>query len=131
MAFREVSVNEVKEVLRVWLAAPSARPPGLRTIAARCGVDRKTLRRYVEAAQAAGLRRDAGVEALDDELIGAVVEAVRPARPNGHGAAWEQLLGFEEQIKAWVAGGKNHPPLTIAFTKPARPTAKTIDLQKT
>ncbi|MFZ2174818.1 MAG: hypothetical protein WAW17_12450 [Rhodococcus sp. (in: high G+C Gram-positive bacteria)] len=40
------------------------------------------------------------VEALDDELIGAVIEAVRPAaRPNGHGAAWDQLLGFEEQMR--------------------------------
>ena len=34
--------------------------PGYRTIAAHCGLDRKTVRRYVEAAQAAGLRRDCG-----------------------------------------------------------------------
>ena len=49
---------EVREVLRVWLGAGGAGPaPGLRRIAARSGVDRKTVRRYVEAAQAAGLRR--------------------------------------------------------------------------
>jgi len=63
-------------------------------------VDRKTARRYVVAAQAEGLCRDAGVAALTDELIGAVVGAVRPARPNGHGPAWETLLGREEQITA-------------------------------
>jgi hypothetical protein len=65
---------------------------GLRKVAERAGVDRKTARRYVAAAQAAGLVRDAGVEAVTDELVGLVVDAVRPARPNGHGAAWE-LLG--------------------------------------
>ncbi|ETZ64800.1 hypothetical protein L836_0984 [Mycobacteroides abscessus MAB_110811_2726] len=54
--------------------------PGYRTIAAHCGVDRKTVRRYVEAAQAAGLHRSDGVEAVDDGLIGAVADAVRPVR---------------------------------------------------
>src|SRR5262245_35684128 len=104
MAFREVSVNEIREVLRVWLGVPEAPAPGYRRIAAHCGVDRKTVRRYVEAAQAAGLRRDDDVSAVDDGLIGEVADAVRPARPDGHGAAWELLLGFEEQIRAWVAG---------------------------
>ncbi|BBZ07000.1 hypothetical protein MDOR_11690 [Mycolicibacterium doricum] len=42
-----------------------------------------------------------------------VADAVRPARPDGHGAAWEQLLGFEEQIKVWVAGDGEQRPLTI------------------
>ena len=55
-------------------------------------MDRKTARRYVEAAVAAGLVREGGEEQLTDELIGAVVAAVRPARPAGHGAAWEALL---------------------------------------
>ncbi|GFG52303.1 hypothetical protein MAGR_37440 [Mycolicibacterium agri] len=65
---------------------------GYRTIAAYCGLDRKTVRRYVEAAQAAGLRRDDDLGAVDDALIGMVADAVRPVRPDGHGA-WEQLLG--------------------------------------
>ena len=101
MAFREVTVNEIREVLRVWLGVAGLPAPGYRTIAAHCGVDRKTARRYVEAAQAAGLRRSDGVEAVDDGLIGVVADAVRPVRPDGHGAAWEELLGFEEQITAW------------------------------
>lgn len=109
MGFREVSVIEVREVLRVWLEGK-----GLRTVAERAGVDRKTARRYVEAAQAAGLDRSAGFVAVDDALIGQVVQAVRPARPNGHGAAWEVLLEHEEQIRAWVAGdGKDAKPLSI------------------
>ena len=115
MGFREVSVVEVREVLRAWLEGA-----GLRKVAERAGVDRKTARRYVEAAQAEGLSREAGVavdEAVTDELIGLVVEAVRPVRPNGHGAVWETLLGYEDQIRAWVSGGEHggvkHDPLSI------------------
>ncbi|KZS68458.1 hypothetical protein A4G26_26670, partial [Mycobacterium kansasii] len=78
MGSREVSVNEIREVLRLWLGVVGLPAPGLRTIAAHCGVDRKTVRRYVEAAQAAGLSRSDSVDALDDSLIGAVAEAVRP-----------------------------------------------------
>lgn len=110
MGFREVSVVEVREVLRAWLEGH-----GLRKVAERAGVDRKTARRYVAAAEAAGLSRKAGVEAVTDELVGAVVEAVRPARPNGHGASWELLLGYEQQIAAWVKGDKDagQDPLSI------------------
>lgn len=108
MGFREVSVVEVREVLRAWLEGH-----GLRKVAERAGVDRKTARRYVEAAQAAGLVRDAGPAAVTDELVGVVVDAVRPARPNGHGAAWEALLPHEEQIGAWVKGGDGQDPLSI------------------
>ncbi|HOW95499.1 MAG TPA: IS21 family transposase, partial [Mycolicibacterium fallax] len=75
--------------------------------------DRKTVRRYVEAAQGAGLRRDDDPSAIDDGLIGVVAQAVRPVRPDGHGAAWEQLLGFEDQISAWVAGTSEQRPLTV------------------
>jgi hypothetical protein len=113
MAFREVSVNEIREVLRLWLGVAGLPAPGLRTIAAHCGVDRKTVRRYVEAAQSVGLCRDDSAEALDDSLIGAVAEVVRPVRPHGHGAAWERLAPFEEQIRAWVAGDSEHPRLTL------------------
>ena len=84
MAFREVSVIQVKEVLRRWLREDE----GLRSIAAGAGVDRKTARRYVEAAVELGLDRDGGEGQLTDELIGGVCEAVRPARPNGRGASW-------------------------------------------
>ena len=97
MVFREVSVIEVREVLRAWLAGK-----GLRKVAGQAGVDRKTARDYVNAALAAGLVRDGGEEQLTDELVGQVVAAVRPARPQGHGAAWEALEGQHAQIVEWV-----------------------------
>ena len=42
-----------------------------------------------------------------------MVAAVRPARPNGHGASWDLLLAHQEQIKKWVAGGEGEKPLSI------------------
>ena len=57
--YREVSVIEIREVLRAWMSGA-----GLRVVAAQAGVDRKTARRYVDAAVAAGLDRDGGVDQL-------------------------------------------------------------------
>ena len=100
MVYREVSVIEVREVLRVWLAGH-----GVRRTAELAGVDRKTVRRYVEAAQAAGLTQQSAPDALDDGLVGAVLSACRPGRPGGFGTAWDALCAREEQIRAWVRGG--------------------------
>jgi hypothetical protein len=52
MAFREVPVFEVREVLRLWL-----RGEGLRSTERLTSIDRKTIRRYIEAAEAVGGRR--------------------------------------------------------------------------
>jgi transposase len=97
MAFREVRVFEVREVLRLWLANE-----GYRSIERLSQVDRKTVRRYVEAAVVAGLVRDGGEGQLTDLLVGQVVEAVRPHRLDGHGEAWRELARHHDQIKAWV-----------------------------
>lgn len=98
MAFREVSVVQVREALRRWLKGDGERP-----IAKDVGVDRKTARRYIAAAVELGVDRDGGEEQLTDELIGQVVERVRPHRSDGHGEAWRTLLAEEQRIKDWVA----------------------------
>jgi transposase len=98
--FREVSVIEVREMLRVWMLGA-----GLRRVGALAGVDRKTARRYADAAVEAGLDRDGDPDQLTDELVGAVVAAVRPDRPNGHGAAWELLCNNHDRIVKWVNEG--------------------------
>jgi transposase len=100
MAFREVPMFEIREVLRLWLGSA-----GLRAIARLSRVDRRTVRRYVAAGEAAGLARDGGEGQLTHELIGRVCEAVRPARPGGHGAAWDALAPHEELIRGWVKRG--------------------------
>ena len=97
MAFREVRVFEVREVLRLWL-----RGEGFRAVERLSGVDRKTVRRYVTAAVEAGLDRDGGEDQLTDEFLAVVVETVRPHRLDGHGEAWRLLEQHAEQIKAWL-----------------------------
>ena len=72
MAFREVSVLEVREVLRAWLVGA-----GLHSGRAGGG-DRKT-----------------------DEVIGQVVAAVRPAWGWARGV-WEALEAEREQISEWI-----------------------------
>jgi hypothetical protein len=76
---------EVREVLRLWLAGE-----GVRAVARLAQLDRKTVRRYIDAAVAAGVVRDGGPEQLSDELLGTVVEAVRSQSPY----EWERLLGL-------------------------------------
>jgi len=97
MAYREVPVFEVREVLRLWLAGE-----GLRAIERLVGLDRKTVRRYVAAAEELGLDREAGEAQLSDVFVGQVVEAVRPHRVEGRGEAWRVLAGRHEQLKQWL-----------------------------
>jgi transposase len=97
MAFREVGMFEVREVLRLWLANE-----GYRSIERLAQLDRKTVRRYVEAAVAVGLDRAEGEDQLTDLFMGRVVEAVRPHRVDGHGRAWRVLVGRHDDIACWV-----------------------------
>jgi hypothetical protein len=97
VAFREVRVFEVREVLRLWMGGE-----GLRSIARLAGMDRKTVRRYVEAAEGLGLDREGGEAQLTDEVIGAVVEAVRPHRVDGHGEAWRLLDAHRDRLRTWL-----------------------------
>ncbi|HZC30136.1 MAG TPA: IS21 family transposase [Gaiellaceae bacterium] len=92
--FREVSVVEAREVLRLWL-----RKYALREIARMLGMDRKTVHRYVDAAVDAGLLQSDDERQLGDELLGAVIEEVRTGRPSGHGESWQRL----ERERAFIA----------------------------
>jgi hypothetical protein len=77
------------------------------------GLDRKTVRRYVQAAEAAGVSRGSGDGQLTEELLGAVVAVVRPDRPRGNGASWE---GFgRRQATVRVADGKPGQEVQVDF----------------
>jgi predicted transcriptional regulator len=76
LSYREVHVVEVKEVVRLWSQGES-----LRSISRLTGLDRKTVRRYVKAAQQAGCQVG---EAVQEAAIGEVIGRVRA-----------QGLGFE------------------------------------
>ena len=112
MAFREVSVIQVKEALRRWLQGAGERP-----IAHGAGLSRGAVRRYITAAQTLGVDRGGGEEQLTDELIGQVCELVRPTRPDGHGEAWRSLVCHEQEIKDWVADGLTVVKIGILLTR--------------
>jgi hypothetical protein len=97
MAFREVRVFQVREVLRLWV-----RGEGVRSTERLAGVDRKTVRRYVAAAVELGLVRDGGEGQLSDEFVGSVVEAVRPHRVEGRGEAWRLLVANHKLVEDWL-----------------------------
>lgn len=100
MSYRELSVTEVLDVLRIWLKGK-----GYRSIAGLVAVDRKTVRRYVEAAHALGVARDGGVEQLTDEVLGQVVQAVRPGRRGKPGEMRALCRSQRPRIEAWLDGG--------------------------
>jgi transposase len=103
MAYRELHVIEIKEILRLW-----AMGRGLRTIASRTGTDRKTVRRYVEAAEAAGLMRG---DTVSDEVVAEVVSSVMPGGSTEVGEAREKCREHRELLAGWVAEGCKSPKL--------------------
>ena len=107
MAFRELHVVDIKEILRLWELGR-----GYRCIADRTGADKKTVRRYVEAACAVGFGRK-GTRPLDDDLIAEVVLALQPGAPATPGAMREHLRAHAEQIRAWVEVDGCHAPKLV------------------
>ncbi|HET7746116.1 MAG TPA: IS21 family transposase [Vicinamibacteria bacterium] len=99
MAHREVTMLEVKEVLRLWRGGlPTKR------VAAQLGFDAKTVRRYVRAAQECGLERLSGGP-LDDELVAAVLARVQPVLGRPHGPGWALCTERQETIRAHLERG--------------------------
>lgn len=80
MSFREVSVIVVREILGWWLEGHGLRHH--RPLRPGRSQDRAA---YIDAAVAVRLTRSDRPERLTDELVAAVIEAVRPGwRPGAH-----------------------------------------------
>lgn len=93
MAYREVNVFDVKEVLRRWL-----RGDAKKAIARQVGVDPKTVRRYVSAAGMAGLTAPADEAVLTDAVLGVVMGAVQLEGGRPRGPGWDLCEGQHEFI---------------------------------
>jgi len=96
--YREVTMVEVKEVLRLW----RERVPTKR-LAAQLGLDPKTVRRYLRAAAAAGIAADAG--ALTDDDVREVLLALQPTGGRPRGDGWAQCAAQREAIRHWLTDG--------------------------
>lgn len=100
MGFREVTMLEVKEILRLWLlGVPKKR------IADQLGFDVKTVRRYLAAATERGADRAQGLAALTDELVAAVVAAVQPHIGRPRGSNWALCAAQREFITRLLERG--------------------------
>jgi transposase len=76
MAFREVTMIEIREVVRQWLGGR-----GVKAVARAMGIDPKTVRRYVRAAERVGIARCAGIDGLDDERFLALLAVLKTTAP--------------------------------------------------
>src|ERR1700681_938346 len=96
--YREVTMIEFREVLRLWQEqVPKKR------IAARLGLDPKTVRRYLSAAEAAGLRAER--ETLSDEQVRDLLLALQPSGGRPHGEDWTRCSERREAIQHWLVEG--------------------------
>ena len=100
MAYREVTMLEVKEILRLWLmGVPKKR------VAHQLGLDVKTVRRYLAAARARGAEPGQGAAALDDDLVAGVVAATQGAAGRPRGGDWAACEGHREFVERHLADG--------------------------
>jgi hypothetical protein len=99
MTYREVSVVEVKEVLLLWLGGQAKK-----SIARQTGLDPKTVRSYVAAAESAGLRRGAA-GSLSEELLAKTLEMLKPLGGRPHGDAWALCEQEREEIARLLKQG--------------------------
>jgi len=102
MSFRSLTMIDVKEVLRRWQATQSARQ-----IACETGYDRKTVGRYVEAAEQCALPRD---RKLSDEEVHEVAQRVQARPLLDRSTEWNEVEQQRDRIAAWLSG---HRPLKL------------------
>lgn len=100
MSFREVTMFEIKEVLRRWLAGADKSE-----IARQCGIARGTVRRYIATAMAAGLSQGQDESSLTDEWLAEFLSKLQPDRGRPHGPNWERCSEHREFIKKHLKGG--------------------------
>ena len=87
MSYREVTMLEIKEVLRLWCAGSAKK-----RIAWQLGLDIKTVRRYLRVAQGCGVW-PAGDGPLDEGQVAAVVAALQPGWGRQRGEDWTVCAG--------------------------------------
>lgn len=100
MAYREVTMIEITEVLRQWVAGA-----GRKQIARRLGLDPKTVRRYLRAAERCGLRAGTAATALTEERITAILTALRPGAERPYGPGWQACEQQRGMIEARLRAG--------------------------
>jgi transposase len=94
MSFRELTMTDVREVLRRWQAGQSAR-----AIARDAVADRKTVGRYIEAARSEGVKVQ---DELSDELVARVATRVQVREVPAHSEQRAALDRHRARIEHWL-----------------------------
>ena len=105
MPYRELTMIDVKEVLRRWSAGQGDRRIGRET-----GIDRKTVARYTNAAGRLGLIR--GSEPTDEEVHG-VAQCVQSRPTVAPSEEWNEVAQHRERIERWLSGDADTRPLRL------------------
>ena len=104
MAYREVGMMDIDQVIRRWLAGEK-----IRAIARSTGADRNTVRRIVRFAEEEGIRAQAPWP--DEGKLQAIRQRMgRPGTAVASSEAEQRLKPRTEQIRAWL--DKDHLLLT-------------------
>jgi transposase len=98
VSFRELTMIEVREVIRRWQANQK-----LREIARETGLDRKTVRRYVDVLEDLGVARDA---ALDDALVHEIGSRMQLSAAREPSTERLLLVAHRERIEQWLRADK-------------------------
>src|SRR5450432_4314956 len=96
MPYRELTMIDVKEVLRRWSAGQEDRRIGRES-----GVDRKTVARYTNAAERLGLVRG---RTLTDEEVHGVAQCVQSRPLVAASIEWNEVAQHRERIELWLGG---------------------------
>ena len=126
MAFREVDVIEVREVLRWWLDGA-----GLRTIAERAGVDRKTGTRMRAVCRLLGLVRRLGARPVDTacgtaselDVVSRGLQPHRQARRKNHFTSDTEntSAGYDSRAPGHHSGLQPEPSSPTKLNSPHTP----------
>ena len=101
MAFREVTMEEIKDVLSRW-----ARREAKKKIARSSGADIKTVRRYIATAEKLGLTQDTP---LDDAAFAKVLASLPPLAGRPVGESWALCAKHRAEIAGHL---ENHVKLS-------------------
>ncbi len=96
MGFREVTMLEIREVLRRWLRGESKSE-----IARQCGVARGTVRSYIRVAEKSGLSPGQPEGILDDDRLAGLASRLHPEMGRPRSDGWERC----EKHRAFISAG--------------------------
>ena len=92
--YRELTMTDVREVLRRWQAEQS-----IKSIARGTRIDRKTVRRYIEMAEQIGIDKRA---VLTDAVVHEIAQSVQSRALPQPSDAWRNVEEHRAQIEKWI-----------------------------